>query len=259
MKYMVTKSGITLSLTSQIIQITSSDKRYEHVLEFIRNDDMLALEAFFKEPEIKIHPDVKIIDGVVHIKGTEIPSKLSKRMQELIDLKLPLDPLVNFWNKLKKNPSYHSRQSLYEFLDKHGHPITEEGDFVGYRKVRSDFKDIHTGTMDNSVGKTVSMNRSEVNDNPNITCASGLHVGAYKYVSEFGSPDQPILEVIVDPADVVTVPPDYNGEKMRVCKFFVSQVVMKAHTTPLLIKEKKHLEDYLGDEDNSEYDDEEDE
>jgi hypothetical protein len=41
------------------------------------------------------------------------------------------------------------------------------------------------------------------------------------YAQSFGSGDDKLLDVEVDPTDVVAVPTDYNGTKMRVCKFKV--------------------------------------
>src|SRR5690606_24725742 len=56
--------------------------------------------------------------------------------------------------------------------------------------------------------------------NPNNTCSFGLHVACFDYAKGFGPR---LIEVKVNPADVVCVPTDYNGTKMRVCKFEVIQ------------------------------------
>jgi hypothetical protein len=162
------------------------------------------------------------VDGNIFIKGKKIPEVLTDRVLKFKDKKLPFEPLLKFAEKLMTNPSFNSRQMLYKFLEHNGHPITKEGNFIAYKKVRDDFKDCHTGTMDNSVGTTVEMNREEVDDNPNNTCSSGLHVAAYKYAKNFSSGH--MLEVEIDPKDVVAVPNDYNGEKMRVCKYVVKAI-----------------------------------
>lgn len=63
------------------------------------------------------------------------------------------------------------------------------------------------------------MERSLVDDNPNNTCSSGLHVASFKYAEDFGSGRLVLCEV--DPRDVVSVPVDYNSQKMRTCKYKV--------------------------------------
>ena len=132
---------------------------------------------------------------------------------------------MKFAQKLQCNPSHRATQHLYEFLEKNNHPITESGNFLCYKRVRSNFMDIHSGTFDNSVGNTVSMPRNKVNEDPNQTCSAGLHVCACSYLSHFGSPDEPILEVEVDPKDVVAIPIDYSQSKMRVSSYKVLGVV----------------------------------
>ena len=113
---------------------------------------------------------------------------------------------------------------LYKFLEHNGHPITTEGNFIAYKAVRSNFLDIHTGKFDNSVGNIVSMERSQVDDNPENTCSSGLHVATLGYAQSFGGYDSILIDVEIDPADVVSVPKDYDGTKMRTCKYKVVAV-----------------------------------
>jgi len=65
------------------------------------------------------------------------------------------------------------------------------------------------------------MNRDNVNPDANETCSHGLHVGAFAYANTFS---ELLLEVEVNPKDVVAVPPDYNNQKMRVCEYKVIRV-----------------------------------
>jgi hypothetical protein len=135
-----------------------------------------------------------------------------------MEAQMPVDILTKFWRNLKANPSFNSRKMLYKFLEHNGHPLTEDGCFIAYRGVTEDFKDLHTQTFNNAVGQVVEVSRSEVDDNPNNTCSNGLHVACHDYAKGFGPK---LIEVKVNPKDVVTVPVDYNGTKMRVCKFEV--------------------------------------
>ncbi len=67
----------------------------------------------------------------------------------------------------------------------------------------------------------MEIDRSKVDDNPNNTCSHGLHVATLSYAQDFASGDDKLLDVEVSPSDVVAVPTDYNGTKMRVCRFKV--------------------------------------
>ena len=57
----------------------------------------------------------------------------------------------------------------------------------------------------------------EVDNDKNNTCSFGLHVGSQEYATNFQG-DCCIL-VKVNPKDVVSVPTDYNGQKLRCCAF----------------------------------------
>jgi hypothetical protein len=82
------------------------------------------------------------------------------------------------------------------------------------------FTDTHTRTMDIKLGDVVSMPRADCDPDPNNTCSSGLHVGSMDYV---GGCDL-ILNCLISPEDVVSVPVDYNNTKMRCCKYFAFSI-----------------------------------
>lgn len=160
-------------------------------------------------------------NGVMSINGRALPADLAKRIFTYAEQGLPYDSLVKFWNKLLQNPSMKAVQGLFRFLDSGHFPIANDGDFIGYRSVTAEFKDHHTGTMDNSVGSIVEMPRNMVNEDPNEACSYGLHVGAFEYAKGFGGSNSKHIAVKVHPKDVVAVPRDYNNQKMRVCRFEV--------------------------------------
>jgi len=82
--------------------------------------------------------------------------------------------------------------------------------------------DIYSGTIDNSVGKVIQMDRAKVNDDPQHTCSAGLHVCANEYLDGYANAaSTKTLVVEVNPAHVVAVPYDYNFAKMRVCEYKV--------------------------------------
>ena len=123
-----------------------------------------------------------------------------------------------FLDKVMQNPEPESRQALFDWLDVSGLIITAEGDILGYKGVRGDYKDCHSGTFDNSVGKVCKMDRNLVDNNRNNGCSRGLHVGSLEYARGFG---ERTMVVKVNPKDVVSVPHDSQCQKMRVCEYVV--------------------------------------
>lgn len=137
--------------------------------------------------------------------------------------KADYSPLIQFWKNLQKNPSEHSKNQLFEFLEANHHPITQDGCFIAYKYVHKmldgTLVDSYSKLLNNSIGKVVKIERSKVNADHNVTCSYGLHVAAYAFANNnYGSA---VVEVKVNPKDVVAVPPDYNKQKMRVCEYKV--------------------------------------
>lgn len=172
-----------------------------------------------------VEPKKAIVDfagGYVSINGDQVLWKgqpfhgaLSTRMMEMYNEGFPIDPMVRFMENLMDNPSKRSVDQVYGFLEKNKLPITEDGHFLAYKRVKTDYTDIHTGKIDNSIGQYVTMDRNLVDDNPDSHCSTGLHFCSESYLGSFGSSDQPVMILKINPANVVSIPTDYNGSKGR--------------------------------------------
>jgi hypothetical protein len=131
-------------------------------------------------------------------------------------------PLMKFWERLQRNPSFRSVQQLWNFMDHEGIPLTPEGTFLTYKSINGDLTDHHTGQVDNTPGVVNEMPRNKISDDPNEACHYGYHVGALPYVENFGrGNNRRIIICEVDPENVVCVPYDSSQHKMRVCKYKV--------------------------------------
>lgn len=145
--------------------------------------------------------------------------------------------LINFTELLFDNVDPYIREQLYDWLMyqvRNGRlTLTNEGKFLGYKGINPNLTSIHSGPgivngtpmnghLDNSPGTTIEMARESVDANPNQTCSTGLHVGSFDYAKMFGSV---VVLVEVDPRDVISVPYDYDGQKIRTCKYKVIKVV----------------------------------
>ena len=175
---------------------------------------------------------VTVTDGEIYYAGAKVNNLVVKRIFEFMEKGLPAEPLIRFLVRLMANPSRHSVEQLYSFLEHENLPITQDGFFLGYKGVRDNYWSCHgdrqaallQGRMDehgalyNAPGEVLEVERNYVQDDPNIGCHHGLHVGSYDYASSFG---QRVVVVLVDPADVVSVPNDSNFQKLRACRYQV--------------------------------------
>jgi hypothetical protein len=205
---------------------------------------------------------VSIVDSTVYWKGQPFHNALANRMIEMYMDGFPIDPMIRFMENLMKNPSKRSVDQVYGFLEKNSLPLTEDGHFLAYKRVNNNYKDIHSGTFDNSIGQTVEMERNGVDDNPDSHCSSGLHFCSESYLGSFGNSSQPVMILKINPADVVSIPTDYNGAKGRCCKYKVvaqvngdpKEAFTKAINGDYNEPQKKYAEPTVDDDEDQLYD-----
>lgn len=167
------------------------------------------------------HRRVEIVNNQVIYNGTPLHNVVTRRILELHADGWPWEPVGNFLDNVQANPSYRAIQELYTFLEHRALPLTENGCFLGYKAVRPDWKDKHSGTFDNSVGKIVSVPRNTVDDDFRLDCSHGLHVGSIEYVNRFKVHGDHVIIVRVNPKDVVSVPKEDSCTKLRTCEYEV--------------------------------------
>lgn len=139
-----------------------------------------------------------------------------------------IDTFVAFLARAMENPSAAILDELYSFLSYNDIKLSPDGYILAYKMVQPNFKDCYTGKIDNSVGQVVKVPRSDISDDRRESCAFGLHAASLSYLrtSGYGSSSGNRLVVLkIDPKDVVSVPYDYNGAKMRVCEYEVLEEV----------------------------------
>jgi hypothetical protein len=164
---------------------------------------------------------VAIQGSKVFYKEREMAGVLTSRLIEMYQDGFPVEPLILFMENLMANPSKRAVEELYGFLEKGNLPLTPDGHFLAYKKVRKDFLDIHSGTMSNAPGSVVEMERNSVDDNMNNTCSTGLHFCSKEYLNHFGGSDSRTVILKINPRDVVSIPADYNATKGRTCRYEV--------------------------------------
>ena len=206
------------------VQATKAHPEYHALIKAVVESDPVTFNEIYKRNLVnfscernEIKEKIEIKKETVTYRGKVIDDPVL--VSAIKNFGTQCDAVKRFVDNLFLNPRWESVQQLGQFL-KHGNfPLTEDGCFLGYKSIRSDWKDCHTGKIDNSIGQTVVMPRAEVTFDPKLACSAGLHVGTHNYASDYCG--EILVIVKVNPAHCVSVPFDHNAEKLRCSQYTV--------------------------------------
>lgn len=219
--FIITKSSLTIVIGAKPYIIDNTHRNFEKIKDAIKanasDESIISLIDVTTSVNEYTQGKIRVANGQVFYKDIYMKNTLTDRMLTMMDEGFNIDSMCKFMDNLHQNPSKTAVDELYLFLEACNLPITEDGHFLAYKKVRHDYKDIHSGSFDNSIGAKPMMDRNMVDDNRNNTCSQGLHFASYSYMAHFGgtSNSDRIVIVKINPADVVSIPSDYNNAKGR--------------------------------------------
>lgn len=261
------KNKVTIVIDSEIFNISvekDGKEKYQKIIDMIKakcsQKELYLAVSLKKQVEVFSNGAVVIKDDKVYVNDKCIESTyVGTKIIELYNAGFDCQPLMKFIDNLYQNTSYRSVTLLYKFLEDFNMPITPDGCFLAYKKVGPDFKDLYTGTMDNSVGAIVSMDRNEIDDDPNSLCSAGLHFCAFSYISQYAQDvtNSVVVIVKINPKDVVSIPTDFNGAKGRCCKYevvSVNKTLLEHNLTEPVMNFTKDTHDNNGDHEDENYD-----
>lgn len=250
--YIFTADGISLYLNGKPMNAEKSHPNYNKVLDAIRND------AFDTIPDLLDvgsaitnygHGLVEVVDGEVLYKGQPLRNYLVDHILNMMYEGFNIDPMIAYLTNLMQNPSKRAVDELHKFNEYGKMPVTEDGCFIAYKRING-WYDTHSGTVFNKPYAlfdgsdfaavpyttkqgvtveivdgltTISMERNMVDDKAENTCSQGLHFCSQEYLRSFSGDKIVVLKI--NPADVVSIPVDYNNTKGRCWKYQVLDVL----------------------------------
>lgn len=209
---------ITVMVNGTTHTINSDHTNYAAIRTALKAKDHALVESLInvaKAVTNYVAGRVVIKGGQVFYGDMEVKNSVVTRILTMLREGFDAQPMINFLDNLMANPSKRAVDELYGFLEATKLPITDDGHFLAYKKVRSDYKDFYTGLMDNSIGAKPSMPRNAVDDNKDNTCSDGLHFCSLSYLPNYHGGQGRVVILKINPADVVSIPSDYNNAKGR--------------------------------------------
>lgn len=183
-------------------------------------DRIRKLVSVRKMLESKIIGHVGIMtDGTITYRDEPVNNYMTQRMIQILGEGYDITPWANFMNNVMENPATYAHSELYEWMEKADMPITEDGCFIAFKKVRRDYKDCHSGKFDNSVGTELVMSREACDPKRTNHCSTGFHFCSAGYLKSFNG--ERVMVLKINPRDVTSIPNDYQFTKGRTCRYVV--------------------------------------
>lgn len=255
-------ANITVVIEGNLYVADDQHPNFEAIVEAVINDDperevldLIDASVGAAKKFENLSERVSVANSRVYVDGDEVTGPFADQIVRFLNDDLDdWQPLVNFLEKVYTNVEAHTRENLARWLNATGgFTIADNGNIIGYKGLTSEGGSVHrgpaivdgeavNGSVPNQPGSVVEMARSAVEHNPRVACASGLHVGTWEYASSFGH--GVTAEVEVNPRDVVSVPTDCNGQKMRVARYTVVRYLSDPYTEAVVPSGVEFSEDY---------------
>ena len=117
-------------------------KDYEGLYELMTYKGMI--EACINEDDSDVSRDFKVINGVMHYKKRPLDNALGEKLLEELKNGFSVESWFHFAKKVLQNPSATAVKELCLFIQAGNIALCENGNFLAYKKVRSNFYDIHS-------------------------------------------------------------------------------------------------------------------
>lgn len=248
-------ASVTVFVDGNSYTVNKQAKTYPLLIDAIRSNDIAAVRNAVNIRQSIVESlgsaNVRIEGDAIMYGDREVTGLISGRIFEMLRIGLDVKPMVKFIERMMKNPSRRAVQELFGFMEACSLPITEDGYFLAYKRVRGDYKSVHDGKTDNSIGTIVQMERNMVDEDANRTCSYGLHFCSYDYLKHFSG--ERIVVLKIDPADVVAIPTDYNNSKGRACKYeVVGEIPLNEYNQPAYTLDEHYTQSFRDDEPEAE-------
>lgn len=222
--YIMGRDSITVAVNGATSTVREGQANYAALREAIKSKDWDAIPDLLtpaKAVETFGAGNIKIVNGEVTMNGRVLRNGVTARILQMVAEGFDAAPLMKFLENLMANPSKTAVDELYDWLEGTSLPITEDGYFLAYKKVRDDYLSFYDGKTSNRVGETPNMPRNEVNDDRDQTCSQGLHFCSMSYLGSYYGGQGRVMILKINPADVVSIPSDYDFAKGRAWQYLV--------------------------------------
>jgi hypothetical protein len=227
--YSMTPTKITVMVDGKMRVVDATNNNYaalkaelrkpNHDAEILR--DLTDMRYFISKISFG---KVEIDETEVRYQGKKIHNSLTDRLLAMIKDGDDCEPIARFTENVMQNTRVDAVDKLFEWLERGSMPITPDGCFIAFKKVRADGFDVHSGTVHYAPGKTVKkdISANSYNDTLSGACGHGLHFCSFDYLGQFGG--DKVFLVQINPKDVIGIDPSDTSKGQTTSMFVLSEM-----------------------------------
>lgn len=225
--YTITPSSVNLLLHGRMRTLNSTHPNFSAVRDALKNysnygaspeleariADLVDIPQFIAKVT---EGRVKIGDNAVYFDDEEVHGVIAKRLLDMLGQGFNISPLARFLDRLMSNPIPTAADELYLWMEQSELPLTDDGCFLAFKKVKDDYKSYHDGQTDNSIGsKLPLLSEDHYDTDRRRICSSGYHFCSFSYLHSYYGDEGRVVICKIAPEDVVSIPRGYNNAKGR--------------------------------------------
>ena len=234
--HIINEKTITAIIDGEAKVVSSSHRNFAKIKKALITGDFDSVPNLIDEGNALVGiggGDIQVVGGVVKYQGRDIPNYQAQKLLSMLrDGRKDIEPFKNFIRRLMENPSARAREEFARFMDFAELPFDSEGYVFAYKGLNGDYWSIRgnkntrvlkgkvneKGQIYNGLGEEIEIDRRDVDDDPSHYCGQGIHLGSHLYAC--GWARGKVVLCKFDPKDVVSVPLDCKGQKVRVSHYW---------------------------------------
>lgn len=215
-----TKNATVVNIDGASYTVTKTHPMYDEILDEVKKvePDVVHLQKLLdvtQAIEATSFGKVTVTSDTVYYNKKPVGNALTKRILDMMSQGYDVTPWGKFMDNVMLNPVETAREELYRFLEAAAMPITPDGHFLAFKKVKDNLTSFHDSKTKHELGKLMSLPMDQVDTNYRNQCSSGLHFCSESYLKHYHGGEGVTIVVKINPKDVVAIPDDYDNAKGR--------------------------------------------
>lgn len=148
--YIMQGNNICIVIDNIPYNINDTHMGYQDIKNAIKNGDWDKIKSLVDVKQLIADfskGNVSVYGDTLFWKKEEMHGCIVARFIQMHKEGFPVDSLIAFMDNMMSNSSSSAIKELYDFIEKGNLPITPDGCFLAYKRIKADYTDCYTGVV----------------------------------------------------------------------------------------------------------------